>query len=170
MISNRATRLSRTAALIAGLAILATALGGCEPILKTVDKARMKLFGIRVTDPEPESAEWVLLQVLQAALEKDEEVGWERFQKVLHSSERTTQGLQNWHEMGWKRIRKQADDYLDDDGSFKIVDFKDIMSSTEEVVGLEFYVESVKKEMPTPCAVYIDEEAAGHWRVRRCSF
>ena len=40
-----------------------TALAGCD----TIDKARMRLFGVRVCAPEDETAEWVIAQALHAA-------------------------------------------------------------------------------------------------------
>jgi hypothetical protein len=160
---------TRAARLWLGLALAAGALLGCDEIGKTIDKVRMKVVGITVKDPTPGSAEWVLNEVIQAGATADEEAGWERFQKILHSDERNAVALMGWHQHGWPRIRKQARDYLAEDGSFTIVDFKEMMSSTGQAVGYEFYVRSKKKEMPTPCAVYIDDQVDGAWRVRRCS-
>ena len=40
-----------------------TALAGCD----TIDKARMRLFGVRVCAPEDETAEWVIAQALLRA-------------------------------------------------------------------------------------------------------
>lgn len=154
----------------AALAIaLLVGVGGCDIVGKTVDKARMKIFGIVVTNPDPESAEWVIKQAIEAAMDSNEETGWERFQQTLHSEERTPNALRGWYEGGWKRMRRQAKDYVDPDGSFKIVDFKEIMASAGGIAGYEFYLESHRKEMPTPCAVYTDDDNGGKWRIRRCS-
>ncbi len=144
-------------------------LSGCDMVAETVDKIRVKVLGITVCEPERETAEWVLKRALDAATEKNADRGWERFQKMLHSSEQSPNALRGWYTMGWKRMRRQAKDYLDPDGCFKIVDFKKVMSSRQLLVGVDYYIESHKKEMPTPCAVYIDEEKGGKWRIRRCS-
>lgn len=153
---------------VASLAVVLS-LGGCEMIGETWDKVILKVFGLTVCEPERESAEWVLKRALDAAVEKDGEKGWEQFQKILHSSEQTPNALRGWYTMGWKRMRRQAKDYLDSDGCFKIVDFKKVMTSRNELAGVDYYVESHKKEMPTPCAVYIDEEKGDKWRIKRCS-
>lgn len=153
---------------IAAIAMAALS-SGCDTIGKTIDKARMKLVGIVVTSPEPETAEWVIKEAIEAAHDSNEEAGWERFQQMLHSEERTPNALRSWYEGGWKRMRRQAKDYLQPDGSFKIVDFREIMRSTGELAGYEFFLESHKKPMPTPCAVYIDDGSNGKWRIRRCS-
>ena len=165
-------RLTSTAsALVRGLLAVSLLLGagGCDIVGKTVDKARMKILGIVVTNPDPESAEWVIKEAIESAMDPNEEAGWERFQKTLHTEERTPNALRGWYEGGWKRMRRQAKDYVDQDGSFKIVDFKEIMLSAGGVAGYEFYLESHRKEMPTPCAVYTDDENGGKWRIRRCS-
>ncbi len=171
---------SRRAALpmAALLLIAALALPGCEMVGETIDKIRVKVIGITVCEPERESAEWVIKRALDAATDKNAERGWNRFQKVLHTSEQTPNALRGWYGMGWKRMRRQAKDYLDEDGCFTIVDFKKMMSSRlyktstgreQRVQGIDYYVESYKKEMPTPCAVYIDDDKDGKWRIKRCS-
>jgi hypothetical protein len=167
--SRRSAQLRAGPAVLAAFAALALSLGGCEALQETADKARMKLFGVTVTDPEPGSAEWVLKEVVESALDKDEERGWERFQVVLHSEERTPNALRSWYDHAWKRMRRQMPDYVNEDRSFKIVDFKKMLLNKGGLAGYEFFIESHKKEMPTPCSIYIDEAAGGEWRVRRCS-
>lgn len=143
---------------------------GCDSLKSTLDKARMKLVGVTVTNPERESAEWVLKQAIEAARDKNAERGWEKFQKILHSSEQSPNALRGWYTGAWKRLGRQVEDYILEDGvSFKIVDYKEVMSSTGQLVGLDYYIVSRKKEMPTPCAVYRDDEKGGKWRIRRCS-
>ncbi len=155
---------------IALAVMLALTLGGCQSIKLTVDKIRMKTIGITVCDPEKGSAEWVLNEALEAARDDNAERGWERFQKVLHSSERSPNALRSWYTGAWPRMRRQANDYnIDNDGCFKIINLKEMVKSIGGIAGLEFYIVSKKKEMPTPCAVYLDEEHNDAWRVRRCS-
>lgn len=146
------------AILIVTLAFVA--LSGCE----ILDKARMKLVGITVANPEPETAEWVLREVLMAAKDPDEEKGWERFQKMLHSQERTTNGLKGWQQFGWPRIRKQAHLYLDEQNRFILRDFRTLQND-----GIDFFLENRERDLPTPCSVYLDFANNKHWRVKRCS-
>jgi len=145
-------------------------LGGCEYIQKTIVQARLKVLGITVCEPAKESAEWVLMKTLEAMNDKDTEEGWERFQVLLHSKERTINSLRGWRQMTWRRMRKQRDHYLDEDGCYKIVKLREITSSRGKLQGLEYYVESKHKEMGTPCAVYKDKKNKKRWRIKRCSF
>lgn len=145
--------------------VLALLAGLFLPSCEAADKARMKLVGIKVCDPEPESAEWVLMEAVKAASEKDDDKGWDRLQKVLHSSERSTNALRGWHEGNWKRMRAQMSNYVDDQGCFTLVDFKAMQGN----VGIDYYVKNKTRDMPTPCAVYQDENNNKLWRVKRCS-
>ena len=141
-------------------ALFVVLLGGCE----AVDKARMKLLGVTVSDPEPETAEWVLREALLAGIEPEEEKGWERFQKVLHSQERTVAALNSWRQFGWPRIRKQAKNYLDDDGRFVLRDFRTLQND-----GIDSFLDNHTRELPTPCSVYMDYDNNKLWRIKRCS-
>lgn len=133
---------------------------GCE----AVDKARMKLVGVTVDQPEAETAEWVLAEALHAAMEPDADKGWERFQKVLHSQERTPSALAGWQQFGWPRMRKQAKNYLDEDGRFVLRDFRN-----QQNEGIDFFLENRTRELPTPCSVYLDYANNKLWRIKRCS-
>ncbi len=151
-----------TAILACCLSFLAmTALAGCD----TIDKARMRLFGVRVCAPEDESAEWVIAQALRAANDPDEERGWLAFQKVLHSSERTPAALRAWREGSWSRMRRQANLYLDDGKCFNLVDFREMQGE----VGYDYFVANRQRELPTPCSVYLDANNNNLWRIKRCS-
>lgn len=145
---------------LAVLAVALLSLAGCD----LVDKARMKFVGITVSNPEPETAEWVLGEVLQAGMEPDEEKGWERFQNVLHSDERSLAALQGWRQFGWPRIRKQAHLYVNDAGQFVLRDFREQQND-----GIDFFLQGEGRELPTPCSVYRDKANNTLWRVKRCS-
>ena len=142
------------------LALLVTCTS-CE----TVDAARMKLFGINVCNPEPETAEWVMMEAVLAAKDKDEERGWERLQKVLHSSERSPNALRGWQDGNWPRMRRQVKDYLDEQGCYTLRDFRKQQGER----GIDFYFENKSRDLPTPCAVYKDENNNMLWRIKRCS-
>ncbi|MBP46510.1 MAG: hypothetical protein CMH53_01065 [Myxococcales bacterium] len=150
--------------------ILLLLLGGCDSIRTTIDKVRLKTIGITVTEPDTETAEWVLMNAIEAARDKNEAAGWQKFQHMLHSSERSVAALRGWYTGAWPRMRKQIDHYdINGDGSFKIVDVREMTRSAGGIAGYEYYIVSKKKEMPTPCAVYKDEENGEKWRIRRCS-
>jgi hypothetical protein len=142
-------------------ACLALGLGGCE----TFDKARMKLVGVKVCNPDQGSAEWVLNEAVQSAKDSDEERGWARLQKVLHSSERSVNALKGWHEGNWPRMRRQVKHYLDDKGCFTLRDFR----TQQGDAGIDFFMENDERDLPTPCAVYIDADNNKQWRIKRCS-
>lgn len=155
----RRTPMARLAVVLA-LVLAPLSLSACE----AVDRARMKLVGVVVDQPEVESAEWVIKEALHAAAEPDAEKGWERFQKILHSNERTTNALNGWRQFGWPRMRRQAKLYLDEQGRFTLRDFK-----VQQNEGIDFFIESKVRELPTPCSVYIDHANNKLWRIKRCS-
>lgn len=133
---------------------------GCE----TLDKARMKVLGITVCNPEPESAEWVLREALMAAAEKDEDKGWGRFQKILHTQERSTNALKGWLAGSFSRMRRQHHLYLDEQGCFVLRDFRTLSNE-----GIDYFVGNRFRDLPTPCSVYIDRDNNNLWRIKRCS-
>ena len=135
------------------------------PACDTIDKTRMRIFGIHVCAPEDETAEWVLAQALAAASDPDEERGWLAFQKLLHSSERTPAALRSWREGNWSRMRRQTNLYLDADKCFNLVDFREMQGE----VGYDYFVANRQREMPTPCSVYTDPNNNNLWRIKRCS-
>lgn len=151
---------ARLAAVALCLVAGALLLPGCEAI----DKARMRILGVTVDQPEPETAEWVIKQALMAAADKDEERGWANFQKMLHTSERTTNALRGWYQGNWPRMRHQTKLYLDDQGRFVLRDFK-----IQQNEGIDYFVENKVRDLPTPCSVYIDHNNNNLWRIKRCS-
>ncbi len=160
---GKESKQSKMIGLIGRLALalaLLTMAAGCE----VVDKARMKLLGVTVENPEPETAEWVIREVLMAAKDPDAEKGWERFQKMLHSQERTNNALRGWQQFGWPRLKRQAHLYLDEQNRYVLRDFKVMQND-----GIDFFLENRERDLPTPCAVYLDYANNKHWRVKRCS-
>ena len=141
--------------------LLVAGLCACD----TVDKARMRIFGVHVCAPAEETAEWVIAQALAAASDPDEEHGWSAFQKMLHSSERTPAALRSWREGSWARMRRQAGLYLDSSKCFNLVDFREMQGE----VGFDYFVANRQREMPTPCSVYLDPNNNNLWRIKRCS-
>lgn len=152
------------------LALAMPLLSGCDYAENTITQARIKVLGITVCEADRESAEWVLMQTIKAMRAEDSEAGWEDFQKLLHTKERSVNSLRGWRQMTWRRMRKQRDHYLDADGCYKIVKLRKVESSRGDLQGLEFYIESKHKDMGTPCSVYKDDDAKGKWRIKRCSF
>ncbi len=143
------------------LAFACVAASGCD----TIDKTRMRIFGLHICAPEEETAEWVIAQALAAAADTDEERGWLAFQKLLHSSERTPAALRSWREGNWSRMRRQVNLYLDSSKCFNLVDFREMQGE----VGYDYFVANRQREMPTPCSVYLDPNNNNLWRIKRCS-
>ena len=141
--------------------VAVTALSSCD----TIDKTRMRIFGVHVCAPEEETAEWVIAQALNAASDPDEDRGWTAFQKLLHSSERTPAALRSWREGSWSRMRRQVNLYLDSAKCFNLVDFREMQGE----VGYDYFVANRQREMPTPCSVYTDANNNNLWRIKRCS-
>jgi hypothetical protein len=135
--------------------------GGCD----SLDKTRLRIFGLHVCAPEEETAEWVLSQALHAAADPDEERGWAAFQKLLHSSERTPAALRSWREGNWSRMRRQVNLYLDSSKCFNLVDFREMQGE----VGYDYFVANKQRDLPTPCSVYTDANNNNLWRIKRCS-
>ena len=142
---------------------------GCDYVNEQVTLVRLKVLGIEVCEAEKETAEWVLMEILKAMNDKSNEAGWEKFQRMLHTKERNANSMRSWHQNAWKRMRKQKDHYLNDKGCYKILKIRKIESSLGELQGVEYYLQSNKKEMGTPCSVYKDKENKNRWRIKRCS-
>lgn len=154
---------ARVSCLVAllGLLLVGATSGGCD----LVQKQRMKMLGITVDSPDKESAEWVIQQAVIAGLEKDEEKGWEKFQTLLHTDQRTPGSLRGWKEGAWGRLHRQAKSYAKDDkGTIVLRDIHEMQNNA-----LEIFVENAKSDMPTPCTVQQDKGQGGLWRITRCS-
>ena len=131
----------------------------------SVEKVRMRVLGLHVCAPPEESPQWVLARALAAANDPDEERGWADFQQLLHTSERSPAALRGWREGNWARMRRQSGLYLDAEKCFDLVDFREMQGD----VGDEYYVANHARDLPTPCAVYLDPDNHNQWRIKRCS-
>ncbi|MGM0575809.1 MAG: hypothetical protein ACQEXJ_08790 [Myxococcota bacterium] len=155
-----ALRLTLALALLVAVPAL---VGGCD----RVDKWLGCKWSTTVTSPEEGTPEWVVHEAVQAALEEDEAKGWERFRKLLHSSQLDSPASeQNWRTMNFSTFRRKVPLYLEDDN--KAV-FDICYQEDQADGGRRLFVKNEKSEMPTPCKVMKDPEAGGAWRITMCS-
>ncbi len=121
--------------------------------------------GRLVTDPEQGSPDWVIQQVLRAAMNPDPEAGWSILEPLMHSMHRTPNGMQSYRAFNYPASRRKVRLFLADDTKpwFHVVK---VETPDPDVLKIFVYND---KSMPTPCAVKKDAEAGGQWRVYRCS-
>ena len=129
-----------------------------------------------VSDPDPDSPEYVVYQVLKAAIvsyKDNEKAGWLMYKKLLHSRE-TSAGnaqLRAWREMRWATMRRKA--YLftkDKDTKDTIKDSSptfEIAKTQEKANGkvIKIFVTNEMSDMPTPCEVKRDPKQGDKWKI-----
>ncbi len=142
--------------LVVAVSALALSLGTCQ-------KVKMKLgIGEVVTNPEPGTPEAVVQEVLRAALNPDEEAGWEHFVKFLHSEELDSPvAMNHWRNLKFPALCKKAIHLVQDPASVTFV----IMDRREEPPSLILMVKNAKSELPTPCKLRQDPSAGNAWKV-----
>ncbi len=132
--------------------------GGCK---------KLKLFfgGYIVTEPEKESPEWVVQQVIKASMIEDFDKAFTEYSKWLHSSELdSSAGMTTWETMRFPALRRKHKCYLQtDDGpdAFKV---KEVRELREDYIWIG--VQCKTTDMPTPCHLFKDDKQGGKWRVK----
>ncbi len=130
---------------------------------------KMKLgIGTDISSPDEGTPEWVVQQALAAAAESDEEKGWDRFARLLHSEQRYANSLKQWRAFKFRDFRKRVQNYVKDakGPTYTIMRW---VEEGEKGDTLTIFVESNKTDMPTPCTVQIDDNLKGLWKITRCS-
>lgn len=107
--------------------------GGCE-------------LNKRVSDPQPDSAEWVIWRAYQLALGPDDEAGFQAF-AALFPPERNQRELR---EMYWPRLRANVHKYIVEPGK---PDYAICRSVAVENGRKYFIVTAEAKQMPPPITV-----------------
>lgn len=149
----------------------------CRPILlatamalsfSACQKVKLKLgIGDKITSAEPGTPEAVVQEVLKAALNPDEQAGWEHFSKLLHSSELDSPvAVNDWRNTKFPSIRRKAQYLVDDKTSFAYT----IMDRREEPPSLMVFVKNSQSDLPTPCKLRQDPAAGNAWRVFNACF
>ena len=124
-------------------------------------------IGTVIEDPEPGTPEATIKLAIEAAATPDEDKGWKKFRRLLHSEQRKSPASErSWRENNFRAFRKKWKYYvLDPDKmSFRIVREREY---EEEDGTLELFIENSKSEMPTPCSLKKDHDGA--WRIMKCS-
>ncbi len=118
-----------------------------------------------VSNPSKGTPEWVIQEVLRAALEEDEEVGWRSFARLLHSEQKHGASLDNWRSFRYRNLRGKVNLYLKDR---EAVSYEIVRVNVEDSGGHTYFIYNQQSD-PTPCTVLQDERADNAWRISRCS-
>ena len=120
-----------------------------------------------VSDPDVDSPEWVVQQVIIAAMQEDESAGWDIFQPLLHSKQlKSSASERNWRNFNFQTTRRKYKLYLEDDSdpTYQIGYTEGDLDG-----GLSVYIRNEKSDMPTPCTVRPDAKQDNKWRITKCS-
>ncbi|NOZ01511.1 MAG: hypothetical protein GXP54_06430 [Deltaproteobacteria bacterium] len=152
-------RLTHAAMLI--LLVLAASTAGCQ-------KVKTKLgIGDDITRPAPGTPEKVIQDVLKAAINADEEAGWEGFYPLLHTDEADSPAaMNNWRTIKFPAIRRKAAYLLTDKSSFEFT----VMDRREDGRSLTIFVKNSKSDSPTPCKLRQDPDKGNAWMVFNSCF
>ena len=129
-----------------------------------------KMGGIRtdIQEPAQDTPEWVVHQAVQAAMNKDEALGWETFRGLLHSKQlESPASEQNWRSMNFSTMRRKVPLYLPDDS---VATYRLCYKEEPRDGAVKVFVENEKNpENCTPCQVERDAVANNAWRIMHCS-
>lgn len=131
------------------------------PGCKGCKSLRAKLGGIKVTNPEKGTPEYVVQEALKAAAEKDEAVGWAKFKALLHpETVSTALAYSNWRRFAWMRMRRSVNNYLLDQSkfSFKIERWVDVKEGR-----VHLFIKDKTREMAKPIKLWKDKK--GNWLI-----
>lgn len=147
---------------LAFLALLVTTTTGCKDIQRMLPARTIE-------NPDPDSPEYVVQQIIKAAMIDDFEQAWKAFRPWLHSQQLAQVSSElNWKQFNFSAMHRNVKRlYLDDPTKpiFK-VDYKDEIKDDEEV---KVFVVNKLSDMPTPVLLTRDPAANNQWRVRQCS-
>ena len=154
-------RITRHIVFTALLFSLLIPVGGCQMVRKKLGVVT------EISDPSPGSPEWVVMEAIKAAMEKDEPKAWAAFREQLHSKELNSPASEkNWRQMNFQTFRRKVKLYLEDDTRpyYKLHYLEADNNGHTKV-----YVHNEKSDMPTPCKVAPDPKANGAWKITLCS-
>ena len=124
---------------------------------------KLKLgIGYTVENPDPDSPEAVMQNVLKALTIRDPQKSWSRFLPLLHTHEHGGGYINTWRKMKFKHMRNVVNYYILDPStySFKV---KRVQEGLEDTLIL--YIASKKTDIPTPCKFKRDPHNGNAWRV-----
>ncbi|PIE20159.1 MAG: hypothetical protein CSA66_01225 [Proteobacteria bacterium] len=147
------------ALILVAAAVAAFALGGCAKC--------QEMIGTRTIDnPEEESPEWVLQQVLIAAMDPDTDSGYKKLYPYLHSQLTESRAAESsFRMMNFEAIHRKVKLFLVDDSKpVYEIDYREELDNGE----LKIFVVN-EGSLPTPCSLSRDPKANNNWRVlHRC--
>ncbi len=123
--------------------------------------------GTVVRDPVPDSPEWLIQQVLVAAMDPDEAKGWALFESLLHEDQKAPNALTTRRSLNFAASRRKVKLFLFEDPSKPIYKVSRVVEETPTRVRIFVYNNS-EGGMPTPCELRMDENLK-KWRVGICS-
>ncbi len=123
--------------------------------------------GTIVRTPPEGSPEWLVQQVLIAAMDPDEAKGWERFVSLLSDDQKIEKALISRRELNFAASRRKVKLFLFEDPTKPIYKV-DRVQQEEENIWRIFVHNNSPDSMPTPCQVRFDP-ALKKWGVGICS-
>jgi hypothetical protein len=123
--------------------------------------------GTIVRNPPEGSPEWLVQQVLVAAMDPDEAKGWERFVSLLSEDQKIEKALISRRELNFAASRRKVKLFLFEDPTKPIYKV-DRVQQEEENIWRIFVHNNSPDSMPTPCQVRFDP-ALKKWGVGICS-
>lgn len=123
--------------------------------------------GTIVRDPAPDSPEWLIQQVLVAAMEPDEAKGWAIFESLLHEDQKIEKALISRRQLNYPASRRKVKLFLFEDPTKPIYRIDRVVEETPTLVRIYVHNNS-EGGMPTPCEVRYDQNLK-KWRIGICS-
>lgn len=123
--------------------------------------------GTVVKQPVPDSPEWLIQQVLVAAMDPDEAKGWALFESLLHPDEKIGTALTTRRSMNFAASRRKVKLFLFEDPNTPVYKVSRVVEESPKSVRI-FVFNNSEGGMPTPCEVRMDD-ASKKWRIGICS-
>ena len=146
---------------VAVMLFIASSLSGCQMVRKK--------FGIvtEVQDPAEDSPEWVVQQVMEAAMIEDDDKAWRAMRKHLHSKIKSSKAdMKNWKSMYFPkntRLKVRKGLFFENDNK-PIWKFAYKEETVDDRLRIFVYNEG-NPDLPTPCMLAIDAKNNDEWRV-----
>jgi len=123
--------------------------------------------GTVVKAPVADSPEWLIQQVLVAAMEPDEAKGWALFESLLHPDEKIGTALTTRRSMNFAASRRKVKLFLFEDPNTPVYKVSRVVEESPKSVRIYVFNNS-EGGMPTPCEVRMDD-ASKKWKIGICS-
>jgi len=128
------------------------------------------MFGIAdtVVNPDPGSAEAVVQELLAASIDENAERGWEAFQVLLHTQERSSRGaMSSCRKIYWPGFRRKAEFFLVDPSNTTYDILEDRAGETDDY--RKIFIRNIASDQATPIPLKRDRNHHDSWRIAACS-